>query len=135
MGVPGRANTTATAYGKGWRWHAVARIQHFSGERFNGRTARFWYWPIRCPTRGLFLALLAHFGALLGLCGGRAMLGRARPGLQCLFSLDKCTVLGARTVCLAYGLAYVLAYGIARAWLALSVRPSVPGFACCQYIE
>ena len=95
--------------------------------RFKRPVARFWYWPIRWPTRGLFLALLAHFGALLGLCCWLAMLGRAREHAACLFSLDECTVLGAHTVCLAYGLAYVLAYGIARAWPALGVRLGLAG--------
>ena len=99
--------------------------------RFKRPTARFWCWPIRWPTLALFLALLAHFGALLGLCCWRAMLGKLGAGLQCLFSLDECTVLGAHTVCIAYGLAYVLAYGIALAMLALGVWFSAH-WACCN---
>ena len=86
----------------------VARVWRGYNNRFKRPAARFWCWPIRWPTRGLFLALLGLLGALAGLCCWRAMLRRARAGLQCLFSLYECAVLGGHTVCLAYGLAYVL---------------------------
>ena len=77
MGVPARVyhglQRMARA-GDGMLWRGY-------NNRFKRPVARFWYWPIRWHTRGLFLALLAHFGALLGLCAGLAMLARARAGL------------------------------------------------------
>ena len=76
------------------------------------------------PSPALLWALLGLLWALLGLCAWLAMLGKLGAGLRCLFSLYECTVLGGHTVCLAYGLAYVLAYGIAWAWPTLGVWPS-----------
>ena len=122
LGVMLRACAHDMTHGRAW-----ARVWRGYNDWISGPTARFWARAMRWHRRVLFLALLAHFGALLGLCGGLAMLGRARAGLRCLFSLDECTVLGAHTVCLAYGLAYVLAYGIARARLALGVWFSAHG--------
>ena len=84
---------------------------------------------MRWHRRGLLVALLAHLVALAGLRVWLAMLGKLGAGLRCLFSLYECTVLGGHTVCLAYGLAYVLAYGIARARLALGVWSRLAG-AC-----
>ena len=96
-------------------------------------TARFWARAMRWHRRGLFLALLAHFGALLGLCWRRAMLARARAGLQCLFSCISAQCWMAIQY-IGYGLAYGLAYGIAWAWPALSVWLRLAG-ACLLSIH
>ena len=74
------------------------------------------------PSLALFLALLARFVALLGLCAWLAMLRGLCAGLRCLFSLDESTVLAGYTVhrvwpsvCLSVwhslALALALAYG------------------------
>ena len=122
----------APAYGKGWRWHAVARIQHFAGERFNGPVARFWCWPICWPTLARLRALAGRLMALAGLCCGLAMLGRARAGLRCLFSLYECTVLGGHTVCLAYVLSVCLSVWHSWAWHSWAWHGLAGGGACCN---
>ena len=83
-------------------------------ERFKGPTAGFWGWPIGWPSPAVLVALAGLKMALLGLCGGLAMLAGLGAGLRCLFS--PCIQRGR-----VYGIAYGLAYGIALAWLALSV--------------
>ena len=94
VGMRGRANTTLLAGGLGLAGpvHAPFWCGLITGPRRALRAGwlRGWRAPVLRALAGLFRALAGH-------CGGLAMLGRARAGLRCLFSLYETTVLGGHT--------------------------------------
>lgn len=98
-----------------------ARVWRGYNKRFNGPTAGFWGWPIGWPRRGVLRALAGLWRALLGLCVWLAMLGACGRACDACFHCAKPQCWACIQHGMVYGLAYVLAYGIALAWPALGV--------------
>ena len=111
MPVPGvryaRVNAGGTRAGVLRDYHALHHVVkraictvlvHGSRGPFNGPRTGDHGGLLPWPSPRILRALLARFGALLGLCAGCAMRGRAWAGLRCLFSLYECTVLDGHTV-------------------------------------